>query len=148
MNMYSFLRMYVKEKVVIITGGSSGMGKGMATRFAKEGARVVITGRTKEKLEEAKLEIEQFPGQILTVQMDVRNTDDIQKMIEQIDEKFGRIDILINNAAGNFICPAEDLSVNGWNSVINIVLNGTFYCSQAVGKYWIEKGIKGISLTW
>ena len=75
--------------------------------------------------------------------MDVRNTDDIQKMIEQIDEKFGRIDILINNAAGNFICPAEDLSVNGWNSVINIVLNGTFYCSQAVGKYWIEKGIKG-----
>ena len=97
----------------------------------------------KGKLEETKLEIEQFPGQILPVQMDVRNTDDIQKMIEQIDEKFGRIDILINNAAGNFICPAEDLSVNGWNSVINIVLNGTFYCSQAVGKYWIEKGIKG-----
>lgn len=135
--------MYVKEKVVIITGGSSGMGKGMATRFAKEGARVVITGRTKEKLEEAKLEIEQFPGQVLSVQMDVRNTDDIQKMIEHIDEKFGRIDILINNAAGNFICPAEDLSVNGWNSVINIVLNGTFYCSQAVGKYWIDKGKKG-----
>jgi len=133
----------VKEKVVIITGGSSGMGKGMATRFAKEGARVVITGRTKEKLEETKLEIEQFPGQVLPVQMDVRNTDDIQKMIEQIDEKFGRIDVLINNAAGNFICPAEDLSVNGWNSVINIVLNGTFYCSHAVGKYWIEKGIKG-----
>lgn len=135
--------MYVKEKVVIITGGSSGMGKGMAIRFAKEGARVVITGRTKEKLEEAKLEIEQFPGQVLSVQMDVRNIDDIQKMIEHIDEKFGRIDILINNAAGNFICPAEDLSVNGWNSVINIVLNGTFYCSQAIGKYWIEKGIKG-----
>ena len=94
------------------------------------------------------MEIEQFPGQVLPVQMDVRNTDDIQKMIEQIDEKFGRIDVLINNAAGNFICPAEDLSVNGWNSVINIVLNGTFYCSHAVGKYWIEKGIKGISLTW
>jgi len=56
--------MYVKEKVVIITGGSSGMGKGMANRFAKEGARVVITGRTKEKLEETKLEIEQFPGQV------------------------------------------------------------------------------------
>ena len=143
MNVYSFFGDIYERKVVIITGGSSGMGKGMATRFAKEGARVVITGRTKEKLEETKLEIEQFPGQILPVQMDVRNTDDIQKMIEQIDEKFGRIDILINNAAGNFICPAEDLSVNGWNSVINIVLNGTFYCSQAVGKYWIEKGIKG-----
>ena len=109
----------------------------------KRRARVVITGRTKEKLEETKLEIEQFPGQVLPVQMDVRNTDDIQKMIEQIDEKFGRIDVLINNAAGNFICPAEDLSVNGWNSVINIVLNGTFYCSHAVGKYWIEKRYKG-----
>ncbi len=102
--------------------------------LCKRRARVVITGRTKEKLEETKLEIEQFPGQILPVQMDVRNTDDIQKMIEQIDEKFGRIDILINNAAGNFICPAEDLSVNGWNSVINIVLNGTFYCSQSCRK--------------
>ena len=117
-------------------------GKRNGDSFCKEGARVVITGRTKEKLEETKLEIEQF-RQVLPVQMDVRNTDDIQKMIEQIDEKFGRIDVLINNAAGNFICPAEDLSVNGWNSVINIVLNGTFYCSHAVGKYWIEKGIKG-----
>lgn len=75
--------------------------------------------------------------------MDVRNTEDIQRMIESIDKEFGRIDVLINNAAGNFICPAEDLSINGWNAVINIVLNGTFYCSQAVGKYWIEKGIKG-----
>lgn len=133
----------LKEKVAIITGGSSGMGKGMAARFAREGARVVITGRTQEKLDEAKKEIEQFSGQVLTVQMDIRNIEDIKRMIEYVDEEFGRIDILVNNAAGNFLCPAEDLSINGWNAVINIVLNGTFYCSQAVGKYWIEKGIKG-----
>ncbi|EEL49561.1 Uncharacterized oxidoreductase ykuF [Bacillus cereus Rock3-44] len=133
----------LKEKVAIITGGSSGMGKGMAARFAREGARVVITGRTQEKLDEAKKEIEQFSGQVLTVQMDVRNIEDIKRMIEYVDEEFGRIDILVNNAAGNFLCHAEDLSINGWNAVINIVLNGTFYCSQAVGKYWIEKGIKG-----
>ncbi|WP_243524066.1 2,4-dienoyl-CoA reductase [Bacillus pseudomycoides] len=133
----------MKEKVAIITGGSSGMGKGMAARFAREGARVVITGRTQEKLDEAKKEIEQFSGQVLTVQMDVRNIEDIKRMIEYVDEEFGRIDILVNNAAGNFLCPAEDLSINGWNAVINIVLNGTFYCSQAVGKYWIAKGIKG-----
>ncbi len=145
MNLYSFLEegIGLERKVVVITGGSSGMGKGMATKFAKEGTRVVITGRTKEKLDETKKEIEQFDGQVLTVQMDVRNTEDIQRMIESIDKEFGRIDVLINNAAGNFICPAEDLSINGWNAVINIVLNGTFYCSQAVGKYWIEKGIKG-----
>ncbi|PEA55390.1 2,4-dienoyl-CoA reductase [Bacillus pseudomycoides] len=133
----------MKEKVVVITGGSSGMGKGMAIRFAKEGARVVITGRTLEKLEETKKEIEQFEGQVLPVQMDVRNIEDIKGMIEKIDKEFGRIDVLVNNAAGNFLSPAEDLSPNGWNAVINIVLNGTFYCSQAIGKYWIEKGIKG-----
>ena len=133
----------MKGKVIVITGGSSGMGKGMATRFAKEGAYVVITGRTLERLEETKKEIEQFDGQVLSVQMDVRNEENIKEMIKQIDEKYGRIDALVNNAAGNFLCPAEDLSTNGWNAVINIVLNGTFYCSQAVGKYWIEKGIKG-----
>lgn len=144
MNVYSFLGGDImKEKVVVITGGSSGMGKGMAARFAKEGTRVVITGRTIEKLEEAKKEIEQFEGQVLPVQMDVRNTEDIKRMIEKIDEEFGRIDVLVNNAAGNFLCPAEDLSPNGWKAVIDIVLNGTFYCSQAIGKYWIEKGIKG-----
>lgn len=145
MNVHSFFLggEHMKEKVVVITGGSSGMGKGMATRFAKEGAYVVITGRTLERLEEAKKEIEQFDGQVLPIQMDVRNEESIKEMIKQIDEKYGRIDVLVNNAAGNFLCPAEDLSTNGWNAVINIVLNGTFYCSQAVGKYWIEKGIKG-----
>ncbi|MBO9130358.1 2,4-dienoyl-CoA reductase [Bacillus sp. 165] len=133
----------MKGKVAIVTGGSSGMGKAMAARFAKEGAYVVITGRTVEKLEEAKQEIEQFENQVLTVQMDVRQPEHVQHMINTIDKAFGRIDYLVNNAAGNFICPAEELSVNGWNAVINIVLNGTFYCSSAVGKYWIEKGIKG-----
>lgn len=133
----------MKEKVVIVTGGSSGMGKYMAKRFAEASAFVVITGRTKERLDEAKLEIETFPGQVLTVQMDVREIDHVKNMVDQTLNTFGRIDYLINNAAGNFICPAEKLSANGWNSVINIVLNGTFYCSSEIGKYWIEKGIKG-----
>ncbi|MEH7122293.1 2,4-dienoyl-CoA reductase [Bacillus sp. JJ1503] len=133
----------MKEKVVIVTGGSSGMGKYMAKRFAEANAFVVITGRTKERLDEAKLEIETFPGQVLTVQMDVREIEHVKNMVDEALKTFGRIDYLINNAAGNFICPAEKLSANGWNSVINIVLNGTFYCSSEIGKYWIEKGIKG-----
>lgn len=133
----------MKEKVVIVTGGSSGMGKYMAKRFAEASAFVVITGRTKERLDEAKLEIETFPGQVLTVQMDVREIDHVKNMVDETLNTFGRIDYLINNAAGNFICPAEKLSANGWNSVINIVLNGTFYCSSEIGKYWIEKGIRG-----
>lgn len=133
----------MKDKVVIVTGGSSGMGKYMAKRFAKGGANVVITGRSLERLEEAKREIEDEGGKVLTVQMDVREIDHVKKMVDETESTFGRIDYLVNNAAGNFICPAEQLSANGWNSVINIVLNGTFYCSSEVGKYWIEKGIKG-----
>ncbi|MFD2443334.1 2,4-dienoyl-CoA reductase [Bacillus sp. CGMCC 1.16607] len=130
-------------KVVIVTGGSSGMGKYMAKEFAKKGANVVITGRNIDKLEAAKAEIEIVPGQILSVTMDVRKIEDVIRMVQETDEKFGTIDFLVNNAAGNFICPAEKLSVNGWNSVIDIVLNGTFYCSSEIGKYWIGKGIKG-----
>lgn len=128
---------------MIVTGGSSGMGKFMAKKFAELGAKVVITGRTIENLETTKQEIEQEQGQVLTVQMDVREIDDVKRMVAETDKEFGRIDFLVNNAAGNFICAAEELSVNGWNSVINIVLNGTFYCSSEVGKYWIEKGIQG-----
>jgi NAD(P)-dependent dehydrogenase (short-subunit alcohol dehydrogenase family) len=133
----------MKGKVVIVTGGSSGMGKAMAHRFAQEGAKVVITGRNREKLENALKEFPVGPENTLAVQMDVRNVEDVQRTIDETVSKFGTIDYLINNAAGNFICPAEDLSPNGWKSVIDIVLNGTFYCSSLVGKYWIEKGIKG-----
>ncbi|MBP0724726.1 2,4-dienoyl-CoA reductase [Bacillus sp. RG28] len=133
----------MKGKVVIVTGGSSGMGKAMAKRFAKDGANVVITGRNLDTLLETKSEIEQFEGQILPFQMDVREIEHVKLMVQKVDETFGRIDFLVNNAAGNFICAAEDLSANGWNSVINIVLNGTFYCSSEVGKYMIKQGIKG-----
>lgn len=133
----------MKGKVVIITGGSSGMGKAMAERFVADGANVVITGRNAERLEATKQQISTDPDQVLTVQMDVRNTDDVERMVSETISHFGRIDYLVNNAAGNFVVAAEDLSYNGWNSVINIVLNGTFYCSSAVGKYWIKEGIKG-----
>lgn len=133
----------MKGKVVIVTGGSSGMGKAMAQRFVKEGAKVVITGRNKEKLDSTIKEFAENQENILAVQMDVRNVEDIQRTIEETVSRFGTIDYLINNAAGNFICPAEDLSPNGWKSVIDIVLNGTFYCSSLIGKYWIENGIKG-----
>ncbi|GER68120.1 2,4-dienoyl-CoA reductase [Weizmannia acidilactici] len=133
----------MKEKVVIITGGSNGMGKAMALKFAQSGAKVVITGRDEEKLTKMKEELLAITPDALTVQMDVRNPEDVRRMVTEADRQFGRIDFLVNNAAGNFICPAEKLSVNGWNAVINIVLNGTFYCSHAVGNYWIDKKRKG-----
>jgi NAD(P)-dependent dehydrogenase (short-subunit alcohol dehydrogenase family) len=127
-------------KTVIITGGSSGMGKYMAKRFAEADANVVITGRSSERLEKAKAEI---GGRVLTIEMDVRSIEDVSRMVKKTVDEFGSIDFLVNNAAGNFICPAEKLSPNGWKSVIDIVLNGTFYCSREVGSYWIEKKIQG-----
>jgi NAD(P)-dependent dehydrogenase (short-subunit alcohol dehydrogenase family) len=127
-------------KVIIITGGSNGMGKYMAKKFAAEGAQVVITGRDLDRLKAAQEEIGEHAH---LFQMDVRSVESVAALITFTDKKFGRIDGLVNNAAGNFIVKAENLTPNGWKSVIDIVLNGTFYCSSAVGKYWIEKGQKG-----
>ncbi|USK72153.1 2,4-dienoyl-CoA reductase [Peribacillus asahii] len=124
-------------KTVIITGGGSGIGKAMAMKFAAEGANVVITGRNPERLKQAKAEMKSLNGQVLDFQMDVRDPEHVQAMILATKNQFGKIDALVNNAAGNFVCPAEELSINGWKSVIDIVLNGTWYCSQAVGKEWI-----------
>lgn len=132
-----------EEKVMIVTGGSNGMGKYMAKKFADEGCQVVITGRDLDRLKAAQEEI----GERAHIfQMDVRDIEAVDAMVAFADEKFGRIDGLVNNAAGNFIVRAEDLSPNGWKTVIDIVLNGTFYCTRAVGKYWIEKEQKGAIL--
>ena len=135
--------MMLKNKTIIITGGSSGMGLGMAKQFVKEGANVVITGRDLDRLANAKQEILESGSTIETFQMDVRDPDQAQAMVDFAVGKFGRVDSLVNNAAGNFLVHAEKLSPNGWKAVIDIVLNGTFYCSSAVGRYWIENGIKG-----
>lgn len=130
-------------KTVIITGGGSGIGKAMAMKFAAEGANVVITGRNPERLKQAKAEMQSLNGQVLDFQMDVRDPEHVQAMILATKNQFGKIDALVNNAAGNFVCPAEELSINGWKSVIDIVLNGTWYCSQAVGKEWIATNQTG-----
>lgn len=131
------------NKTIIITGGSSGMGKAMAKSFVNNGANVVITGRNKERLEETVQELQSSNGKIVPFQMDVRNHEQALELVELTHREFGSIDVLINNAAGNFICDAENLTVNGWNAVIDIVLNGTFYCSSAVGKYMINENIQG-----
>ncbi|MBS4207800.1 2,4-dienoyl-CoA reductase [Bacillus sp. FJAT-50079] len=133
----------MEGKTVIITGGSSGMGKYMAKKFANSGMNVVITGRNEQRLLEAKREISGESENVQIVQMDVRKPEDVKKMLEQAIAYFGSVHYLVNNAAGNFLVAAEKLSVNGWNSVIDIVLNGTFYCSRELGSYWIENQIKG-----
>lgn len=152
MNSYSLLNQkgennMLAGQVIIVTGGSNGMGKYMAKNFAEQGAHVVITGRDQERLYAAQRELQQTAmGEIAVFQMDVRVVEHVDAMVKYVHDKFGTITRLVNNAAGNFIVRAEDLSPNGWKSVIDIVLNGTFYCSQAVGKYWIEHQIKGAIL--
>ncbi|WP_042471358.1 2,4-dienoyl-CoA reductase [Bacillus ndiopicus] len=133
----------LQAKTIIITGGSSGMGLAMAKQFVQEGANVVITGRDVERLAKAKEEIKSFGNHIETFQMDVREPEHVKGMLAFALEKFGQVDGLVNNAAGNFLVKAENLSPNGWKAVIDIVLNGTFYCSSELGRYWIENNIKG-----
>ncbi|TFE00318.1 2,4-dienoyl-CoA reductase [Jeotgalibacillus salarius] len=130
-------------KVYIVTGGSNGMGKYMAKRLADDGNSVLITGRDEAKLKAAVEEIG-TSGNVSVFQMDVREPEMAVKMVEAAVKQFGTVDGLINNAAGNFICPVEKMSANAWRSVIDIVLNGTFNCTKAVGDYWIEHKVKGV----
>jgi NAD(P)-dependent dehydrogenase (short-subunit alcohol dehydrogenase family) len=132
--------LFLEDKIVLVTGGGTGLGKCMAQYCAERGAQVVIAGRRKEVLDTAAEEIGKTGREVLAIPTDVRLPEQVQAMTDEAIAKFGKIDVLVNNAAGNFLCSAEKLSPNGWNAVINIVLNGTFYCSSSVGKTMIQNG--------
>jgi NAD(P)-dependent dehydrogenase (short-subunit alcohol dehydrogenase family) len=134
----------LKGKTIIVTGGGTGLGRAMSTYFLKLGANVVITSRKLEVLQKTAAEMEsETGGQVLAVQCDVRNYDKVEAMLKQSVTKFGRVDCLLNNAAGNFISPTERLSANAFSTVIDIVLKGSANCSLALGKYWIDQKIAG-----
>jgi len=129
-------------RVGIITGGGTGIGFGIARAVAKLGGTVIIASRKEEHLAPAVEQLRSETGRADAahfVTLDVRDADAVDAMAEKIATDHGKIDFLVNNAAGNFIAQAEELSTNGWNSVIGIVLNGTFYCSKAVGKKMIAQ---------
>jgi NAD(P)-dependent dehydrogenase (short-subunit alcohol dehydrogenase family) len=128
-----------KDRVAVITGGGTGIGLAIATRLGSLGARIAIASRNAEHLETGCAALRASGIDPLVAQLDVRNPEQVDEMVLRTVKHFGSLDILVNNAAGNFICRAEDLTPNGWNSVIGIVLNGTFYCSRAVGQYWIAR---------
>jgi NAD(P)-dependent dehydrogenase (short-subunit alcohol dehydrogenase family) len=133
----------LKGQIAIITGGGTGMGKAMALNFSKLGAKIVVASRKLENLEATVQQIQEAGGEALAVATDVRDQSQVAAMVAATKERFGGVDILINNAAGNFIAKAEDLSPNAWNAVIGIVLNGTWFCTQTVGKEMIEQGRGG-----
>lgn len=130
----------LKDKNVIVTGGGSGLGKSMSRYIMQLGANVVITSRNLEKLDQAAEELGRVnnSSRCIPLSCDVRNYDEVVNMYESAKEKLGSIDILMNNAAGNFISPTERLSANAFDTIIDIVLKGSKNCTLAIGKDWIK----------
>ena len=133
-----FEKNLLKNKVILITGGGTGLGKSMAMRFAELGASLVIASRRKDVITKTTDQIKEIGSEALGLQCDVRNIDQVQSMVHDTLTHFDKIDILINNAAGNFISPTEMLTPGGFKAVVDIVLIGTFNCSLTVGKEMIK----------
>lgn len=135
----------LQSKRVLITGGGTGLGKGMAQRFLELGAMVHICGRRQEVLEQTAAELSP-KGPIHAIPCDVRSLDAVEAMIDSIWRE-APLDILVNNAAGNFISRTEDLSPRAWESVINIVLMGTLHCTMSCGRRWLKSAHAGTVLS-
>ena len=133
----------LKGKVIAITGGGTGLGRSMGEYFLKLGANLAICGRREEKLIEAHKEMEEScGGEVLPFACDVRDYKSVEAFLQAIINKFGKVDVLVNNAAGNFISPTERLSPGAFDAVIDIVLKGSKNCTLAFGKHWISNGEK------
>ncbi len=127
------------DKVIVITGGGSGLGKAMTKYFMELGAKVAITSRDLEKLKTTSAELEaETGGTCLPVQCDVRHYEEVETMLKEVLKAYGKVDVLLNNAAGNFISPTERLSANAFDTIIDIVLKGSKNCTLAFGKHWID----------
>ncbi len=129
----------LKDKVIVVTGGGTGLGKSMCKYFLELGAGIVITSRKFDVLKKTADELtDRTEGNILPVQCDVSDYVQVEKMLKEAVEKFGKVDVLVNNAAGNFISPTERLSNRAFDIIVNIVLKGSYNCTLAFGKFWIE----------
>ncbi len=137
----------LSDKVIVVTGGGSGLGKAMTKYFMELGAKVAITSRDLEKLQKTASELEtETGGTCLAVQCDVRFYEQVEAMLQETISKFGKVDVLLNNAAGNFIAPTERLSANAFDTVIDIVLKGSKNCTLAFGKHWIDTKQKNTTI--
>ncbi|WP_199565543.1 SDR family oxidoreductase [Spongiactinospora rosea] len=130
-------------RAYLVTGGGTGIGAAVALRLAELGASVTVLGRRKEPLDELVAKVESAGGAALAHPADVRDPAAVEAAVEAAEARFGRVDGLVNNAAGNFVAPAENLSANGWRAVVDIVLNGAFNCTSAVARRLIRDGRPG-----
>ncbi|HYW33468.1 MAG TPA: SDR family oxidoreductase [Gemmatimonas sp.] len=140
----------LRGQVALITGGGTGIGYGIAELLADLGAHVVLASRKPEPLEKACIAIRERGGSASSAVLDVRDPERVKAVVDGVAQEHGRIDLLVNNAAGNFYAPSATLSANAWRSVVEIDLFGTFYCSQAVYPVMAAQGggrIISISMT-
>lgn len=122
----------LEKRVALVTGGGTGIGRGIALALASHGATLVLASRDRGHLEPTAREIGSSGGRAIFSEMDVRRPEMVEATISRVLSELGRVDLLVNNAAGNFLVPAEKLSANGWRAVVEIVLTGTFNVSRAV----------------
>jgi len=138
-----FQKDLLKDRAIFLTGGGSGLGRSMALRFAELGAHIFVVGRREEPLKETCDEIHRLGGSAAYATCDVRDPAAVEAAASAADQQFGRIDTVVNNAAGNFMARTESLSPNAFNAVVGIVLNGSFHCTQTFGKRWIAQKLGG-----
>jgi NAD(P)-dependent dehydrogenase (short-subunit alcohol dehydrogenase family) len=134
-----FRKDLLKGKTAVITGGGSGLGRSMALRMAGLGAKIAVLGRRPDPLVETVAAIRAAGGQAAGVPCDVRDPDAVAKAFDALEKELGPANQLINNAAGNFLSASEDLSPNAFNSVVQIVLYGSFHCTRELGRRLIER---------
>lgn len=131
------------DTVVVVTGGGTGLGKAIAVEFGRLGASVAILSRSQEHRESGVADVTEAGGSAVGVEVDIRDPEAVDAAFADVEEELGLPTVLVNNAAGNFPVPAEDLSPNGWRAVTQIVLDGTFFCSRAVGRRLIAAETPG-----
>ena len=137
----------LKDKVIVITGGGTGLGKSMGTYFSELGANLIITSRKMDVLEKTAKEIsDKTKNKVLPVVCDVRDYSQVENLLQTAIKEFGKVDGLLNNAAGNFISPTERLSNRAFDIIVDIVLRGTYNCTLAFGKNWIKQKQKATVL--
>jgi NAD(P)-dependent dehydrogenase (short-subunit alcohol dehydrogenase family) len=133
----------LEGKRILVTGGGSGLGLSMSRAFIRPGARVAIVGRSEERLRGASLELDPTGSKVLSHVADVRDPDAADAAVARVHEEWGGVDVLVNNAAGNFLAATEDLSARAFDAVVRIVLHGTFHMTTSVGRRMIESGTGG-----
>jgi peroxisomal 2,4-dienoyl-CoA reductase len=130
----------LRDKVVLVTGGGTGIGRGIALSMATYGAHLVLASRHLEPLTAVAAQAEAYGVRALPVRTDIREPDQVEALVQCARQAFGRIDVLVNNAAGSFLAAARKITPHGWQALIDTTLNGTFYCCRAVGVQMIEQG--------